>query len=72
MLWEVYPLTKAIYEPESHLTNALGILEEYCAGQRPRPKRSDNMVMCNLGVEEHEVQHARIDCNAIRAYAVKI
>ena len=29
VLWKGYPLTEAAWEPESHLTNALDILEEY-------------------------------------------
>ena len=29
VLWKVYPLTEATWEPESHLTNAPYILEEY-------------------------------------------
>ena len=29
VLWKGYPLTEATWEPESHLTNALDILEEY-------------------------------------------
>ena len=29
VLWKGYPLTEATWEPESHLTNAPNILEEY-------------------------------------------
>ena len=29
LLWKGYPLTEATWEPESHLTNAPDILEEY-------------------------------------------
>ena len=29
VLWKGYPLTEATWEPESHLANALDILEEY-------------------------------------------
>ena len=29
VLWKGYPLTEATWEPESYLTNALDILEEY-------------------------------------------
>ena len=29
VLWRGYPLTEATWEPESHLTNALDLLEEY-------------------------------------------
>ena len=29
VFWKGYPLTEATWEPESHLTNALDILEEY-------------------------------------------
>ena len=41
VLWKGYPLTEATWEPESHLTNAPDILEEYLrrVAARNRGKR---------------------------------
>ena len=36
VLWKGYPLTEATWEPESHLANALDILEEYLCREQAR------------------------------------
>ena len=36
VLWKGYPLTEATWEPESHLANALDILEEYLCQEQAR------------------------------------
>ena len=36
VLWKGYPLTEATWEPESHLANALDILEEYLRREQAR------------------------------------
>ena len=47
VLWKGYPLTEATWEPESHLTNAPDILEEYLrwVEARNRGKRHSGGVL---------------------------
>ena len=46
VLWKGYPLTEATWEPESHLTNAPDILEEYLLRVRVGIERDDDVVVC--------------------------
>ena len=66
VLWKGYPLTKATWEPESHLTNAPNILEEYVRWV----EGNATAVVCHLGAEDSKVLLAKMGTDGVGASAI--
>ena len=71
VLWKGYPLTEATWEPESHLTNAPDILEQYLCWVETQDRGNTAAVVCHLGAENSKFLLGRMGTNGVGASAVK-